>query len=169
MVLLRVLIVVKLALGFVGQPRPRRALLRPTSLGAVRDLTDPAVEAVETVLDRDARECSIYWSRYSTVWAQPLALLDVQMALLADELQGVSDIAHAVDQLEARELDVRRRFRGLSAAALLPRWRVIAARRDQLRAAGLWDAALRCVPSVRSYCGSHAALGASSTLPAALA
>ncbi len=146
-------VVAALPLVLAFSPPPLARTRGARALGVSRDLEPPPPPGA----DAERAACSAYWARHGRAWAQPLALFDVQAALVAGELtirpgsdgREGSDLCEAVDNVQAGELEVRHRFRGASAAALLPRWRRLAARRDELRATGAWDAAVAAAPDVR--------------------
>lgn len=115
------------------------------------------------VLNLDKQACFDYWARHEDMWARPLALLDIQAALLSGELETaaisrIGSLAEAVERLEQGKLDVRRRYRGLTAAALLSRFRLVARRRAQLRARGpaQWAAQLARADVSRAAAALHA-------------
>ena len=108
----------------------------------------PAVDAApETSLDPVDAECDAYWAKYADRWERPLTVLDVRAALEKRELsEGAPSVKVALERLERGEIQVRRRYRGLDARALRPRWRAVAARRARVQRGGggasAWDAEL---------------------------
>ena len=101
-----------------------------------------------------------FWTKYEGSWQKPLRLLDVKTALSAGECDGVLpsgrpsrgapdeqllSLGTAYALFEDEKLLVRRRFRSMTAAELLPRWEAVAAKREALRRQGgeIWDQAVR--------------------------
>ena len=101
-----------------------------------------------------------FWTKYEDSWRTPLRLLDVKTALSAGECDGVLpsgrpsrgapdeqllSLGTAYALFEEDKLSVRRRFRSMTAAELLPRWEAVAAKREALQSqgGGIWDQAVR--------------------------
>ena len=101
-----------------------------------------------------------FWTKYEYSWRTPLRLLDVKTALSAGECDGVLpsgrpsrgapdeqllSLGTAYALFEEDKLSVRRRFRSMTAAELLPRWEAVAAKREALQSqgGGIWDQAVR--------------------------
>ena len=115
----------------------------------------------------DADEALLsYWEAPSTTWTTALRIVDVQAAWTCGELDGVLpsgapsrvatsermlSLGRAIELFEKDEIQVRRRFRNLTAAELAPRWQRVMATRARLQAAGTWDEIVRESDKARAY------------------
>ena len=111
-------------------------------------------------------ELEVYWKSHGDKWAVPLRLLDVRAAWACGELDGILPsgkasrvetgarmltLSNAVELFESGGLAVRRRFRGMTAEELAPRWSRVVQTRASLKASGRWDDVIVESEKVRSF------------------
>jgi len=99
-------------------------------------------------------ELLAYWSAHGAAWQAPLRKLDVRAAWSCGELDGVLPsgrasrvaggerlltLARALELFESDELQVRRRFRSMTAEDMAPRWSRVVDDRAALQASGRWE------------------------------
>lgn len=118
---------------------------------ALRPRSSASLAAEAGALDA---ELLAYWSAHGAAWQAPLRKLDVRAAWSCGELDGVLPsgrasrvaggerlltLARALELFESDELQVRRRFRSMTAEDMAPRWSRVVDDRAALQASGRWE------------------------------